>query len=160
MRASVVATYHVKLFRPRAGRHNGILMSFLQFFNFFAVLEVLQLCLLRYSPQHKSCWSSRQLLYVTQFFLSPLFLSFFNLEFRNLLLSVSIVFSCVLFCSLSCPSFYFFSTLLFIPCSVFSLCLFTQYSDLPYCFVFKSFIAYFLVAPWCGGYHYCTTSFY
>ena len=73
-----------------------------------AVFAVLHLCLLRSSPQHKSCWSCRQLLYVTQFFLSPLFLYFFNLEFRNLLLSVPFVLSCVLFCFLSCPSFYSF----------------------------------------------------
>ena len=32
-------------------------------------------------PQHKTCWSCRQLLYVTLFFISPLFLCLFNLEF-------------------------------------------------------------------------------
>ena len=59
--------------------------------------------------QHKSCWSCRQLLYVTLFFISPLFLYFFNLEFQNLL-SVPSVLSCDLFCSLSFP---FYSCLLF-----------------------------------------------
>ena len=73
-------------------------------FVFLGVLVVFHLCLLRYSPQQKSCWSCRQLLCVIQFFLSPLFLCFFNLEFRNLLLSVS----SVLFCSSSCPSLYSF----------------------------------------------------
>ena len=43
-------------------------------------------------------------------FISPLFLSFFNLELRNRLLSVSSVLYCVLFCSLSFP---FYSFLLF-----------------------------------------------
>ena len=37
-----------------------------------------------------------------------------------------------------------FSTLLSIPCSVFSLCLSTLFSDLPYCFLFKSAILSFL----------------
>ena len=41
-------------------------------------------------------------------FISPLFLSFFNLEFRNRLLSVSSVLYCILFCSLS-----FFHSILF-----------------------------------------------
>ena len=58
------------------------------------------LCLSKYSPRHKSLWPSRQQLYVTRVFLSPLFLYFFVLEFRNLFLSVPFV----LFCSLSCPS--------------------------------------------------------
>ena len=40
-----------------------------------------------------------------RFFLSPLFLYFFILEFKNLFLSVLF---CVLFCSLSCSSFYSF----------------------------------------------------
>ena len=39
--------------------------------------------------QHKSCWSCRQLLYVTLFFISPLFIYFFNLEFQSLLSPVT-----------------------------------------------------------------------
>ena len=60
----------------------------LEILKFIVVLAVLHLCLL--SPQHKSCWCwlCRQLLYVTLFFISPLFLCLFNLEFQNLLLSV------------------------------------------------------------------------
>ena len=73
-----------------------------------AVLVVLHLCILRYSPQHKSCWSCRLQLYVTQIFLSPFFLYFFILKFRNLFLSVPPVLSCVFFCSLSPPPFYSF----------------------------------------------------
>ena len=64
------------------------------------------------SPQHKCCWLCRQLLYVSFFFL--LFFCFFNLEISDLLLSVPSVFSWILFCSLSCPSFssfyYLFSS--------------------------------------------------
>ena len=70
-------------------------------------------------PQQRSCWPCRQLLYLTPFFISPLFLCLFNLEFQNLLLSVPSVLSCVLFCSLSFPSYsfllFFLSTVLFSP---------------------------------------------
>ena len=74
--------------------------------------------------QHKSCWLCRQLLYIILFFISPLFLCLFNLEFQNLLLSVPSVLSCVLFCSLSFPSYsfllFFLFPVLFSP-SVYSL---------------------------------------
>ena len=93
-------------------------------------------------PQHKSCWSCRQVLYVTIFFISPLFLCLFNLEFQKLLLSVHSVLPCSFL--LSIFSILLFFTLLSIPCSVFSLCLFTLFSDLPYCFLFKSVILSFL----------------
>ena len=59
--------------------------------------------------QHKSCWLCRQLLYIILFFISPLFLCLFNLEFQNLLLSVLSVLSCVLFC------FSFYSLFCFLP---------------------------------------------
>ena len=54
------------------------------------------------------------------------------------------------FCSFLWPfllsifSILFLSTLLSIPCSVFSLSLFTIFSDLPYCFLFKPVILSFL----------------
>ena len=51
-------------------------------------------------PPHKSCWSCKQLLFATLFFILPLFLCLFSLEFQNLLLSVPSVFSCVLFSAL------------------------------------------------------------
>ena len=75
---------------------------------YLAVLVVLQLFLLRHSPQHKSYWSCRLQTYVTQIFLAPLFLYFFILELINLFLSVPSVLSCVLFYCLSFPSFYSF----------------------------------------------------
>ena len=92
----------------------------------FAVLPVLHLCLLRYSPQRKFCRLCRLQLYVTPIFLSPLFLHFFFLEFINLFLTVLFVLSCALFCFLSCPSFdsfrlFFLLPVLFSP-SVYSLC--------------------------------------
>ena len=74
-----------------------------------AVLGVPHLYLLRYSPQYKSCWSCTDNCYTTSIsFFSPLFLYFFILEFRNLLLSVPSVLNCFLFWSLSCPSFILF----------------------------------------------------
>ena len=114
----------------------------LEILKFIVVLAVLHLCLL--SPQHKSCWCwlCRQLLYVNLFFISPLFLCLFNLEFQNLLLSVPSVPSCSFL--LSIFSIILFSTFLSIPCSVFSLCLFALFSDLPYCFLFISVILSFL----------------
>ena len=45
---------------------------------------------------------------------------------------------------LSIYSILLLPSLLSIPCSVFSLCLFTLSSDLPYCFLFKSVILSFL----------------
>ena len=93
-------------------------------------------------PQYKSCWSCRQLLYVTLFFIFPPFLCLCNVEFQNLLLSVPSVPSCSFL--LSIFSFLLFYTLLSISCSVFSLYLFTLFSDFPYCFLFKSVIFSFL----------------
>ena len=60
--------------------------------------------------------------------------------------SVVICSFCSFLCSflLSIFSILLFSTLLSIPCSLFSLCLFTLFSDLPYCFLFKSVILSFL----------------
>ena len=60
--------------------------------------------------------------------------------------SVVICSFCSFLCSflLSILSILLFSTLLSIPCSVFSLCLFTLFSDLSYCFLFKSVVLSFL----------------
>ena len=60
--------------------------------------------------------------------------------------SVVICSFCSFLCSflLSILSILLFSTLLSIPCSVFSLCLFTLFSDLPLCFLFRSVILSFL----------------
>ena len=91
-------------------------------------------------PQHKSCWSCRQLLYVSLFFVSPLFSQ------SRISKSVVICSFCSFLCSflLSIFSLLLFSTLVSIPCSVFSFCLFTLFSDHPYCFLFKSVIPSFL----------------
>ena len=53
-------------------------------------------------------------------------------------------FLCSFLLSLSLFSILLFSTLRSIPCSFFSLCLFTLFSDLPYHFLFKTFIISFL----------------
>ena len=96
-----------------------------------AILAILHLCLLRYSPQHKSCRLCRQLLYVTVFVLFfhnfilkfkicfYLFLLFFSVFFAAVYLvhpsilfysSFYSLFYSVLFCFLI--SFVFFSNLL------------------------------------------------
>ena len=89
------------------------------------VLAVLHLCLLRHSPQHKSCWSCRLQLYATQIFSLFFYISlFWNLE------SILIYSFCSFLCSflLSILSILlFFSTLLSAPCSVFSLSIYSLY---------------------------------
>ena len=74
------------------------------------------------------------------------FYSFFMCLQSGISKSVVICSFCSFLCSflISIFSILFFSTLLSIPCSVFSLCLFTLFSDLPYCFLFKSVILSFL----------------
>ena len=106
--------------------------------------------LLELFPQHKSCWSCRQLLYVTLFFISPLFLCLFNLEFQNLLLSVPSVLSSVLFCSLSFSSnsflLFFLFQVLFSPCVYwldFLISLLVFFSHL------LSSLFSFLITPFC-----------
>ena len=92
------------------------------------VFAILHLCLLKYSRQRKSCWSCREKLCITQFFLSPLFLCFFLLEFRSLALYVPSVLFCVLLCLLAILSILlFFSTLLSIPCFVYSFSVYSLY---------------------------------
>ena len=88
-------------------------------------------------PQHKSCWSCRQLLYVTLFFISPLFLCLFNLEFQNLLLSVPSVPSCYF------PPLYLFHPTLFYS-SFYSL----------FCFL-PLFIRFIFWSPLLFSFHIC-----
>ena len=61
-------------------------------------------------------------------------------------ISKSIYSFCSFLCSFLLPIFsiLFFSSLLSIPCSVFSLCLFTLFCDFPYCFLFKYVMLSFL----------------
>ena len=111
-----------------------------------AVLAVLHLCLLRYSPHHKSCWSCRLQLYATQiFFLLFFYISlFWNLEICSYLFLL--FFPMFLFALyLDHPSILFYSSF----CSLFRflpLYLFTLFSEFSYCFLFKSAILYFLIS--------------
>ena len=74
--------------------------------------------------QHKSCWSCRQLLYVTLFFISPLFICLFNLEFQNVVICSFCSFLCSFLLSIFFPSYsyllFFLFPVLFSP-SVYSL---------------------------------------
>ena len=100
---------------------------------------------LRYSPQHKSCLIMQTTAMSLSFFLL-LFFCFFNLEFRNLLLSVLSGFSCVLFCSLSCPSFFSFLLFFLFPVlfsPVYSLISLVFFSNLLY------FLFYFPITLFC-----------
>ena len=107
-----------------------------------AVLAIRHLCLLRY-------FSSTNLddradnCYTSLFFYFSSFSMFIQSRISK---SVVICSFCSFLCSflLSILSILLFSTLLSIPCSLFSLCLFTLFSDLPYCFLFKSVILSFL----------------
>ena len=94
-------------------------------------------------PQQKSCWPCRQLLYLALFFYFSSFSMF--IQYR-ILKSVVICSFCSFLCSflLSILSILLFSTLLSIHCFVFSLSLFTLFSYLPYCFLFRSVILSFL----------------
>ena len=111
--------------------------------NAFKVVHGNNLVSLEVFSQHKSWWSCRQLLYVTVFFFSSF--SVF-IQYR---ISKSVVICS--FCSFLFFSPLFtillFSILLSICYSMFcffSRCLFALFSDLPYCFLFKSVILSFL----------------
>ena len=100
--------------------------------------------------QNKSCWSGWQLLCVTLFFISPLFLCFFNLEFQNLLLSLPSVLSCVLFYSLSFSSYSFLLFCLF-P-ALFSHSVYSLYSLISLIVFFSkllSFLSSFTITLFC-----------
>ena len=104
----------------------------------FAILAILHLCLLRYFPSTNlvdragNCYTS---LYF--------YFSSFSMFIRSRISKLVVICSC---CSFLLSIFFIllFSTLLSIPCSVFSLCLFTLFSDLPYGFLFKSVILSFV----------------
>ena len=127
----------------------GLLLLSLSFSCISSIVSLSMRC----SPHHKSysivvyC-ADNSYMSVTQFFLSPLFLYFFILKFRNLFLSVL---SCVLFCSLlyiSFPFFYyiilFYSFFCSLICSVFSF-LFIQFIFWsPLLFSFQICYIYFL----------------
>ena len=118
-----------------------LLYQLLVFLNLFAVLAVLHQCLFRYFPS-TNLVDHADNCYTSLYFYFSSFSMFIHLEFQNQLLSVPAVLSCSFL--LSIFFILLFSTLLSIPCSVFSLCLFALFSDLPYCFLFKSVILSFL----------------
>ena len=105
----------------------------------YAVLAVFHLCLLRlYFPSTNLVDRAVNCYICHSIFISPLFLCFFNLEFQNLS-SVPSALSCVL-SALNLPSYSFL--LFFLFPVLFSLSVYS-FSDLPYCFLFKSFILSF-----------------
>ena len=110
---------------------------------------------------HKSCRSCGSSLVLLRYFPSKILLivqttaighsifyfSSFSMFIQSRILKSFVISSlCSFQCSfpLSIYSILLLPSLLSIPCSVFSLCLFTLLSDLPYCFLFKSVILSFL----------------
>ena len=104
---------------------------------------VLHLCLLRYfsSTNLADCADN---CYMSLYFLFLLFLSMFIQSRISKCCYLFFLFFPVFFSALYLFSILLLSTLLSIPCSVFSLCLFTLFSDLSYCFLFKSVVLSFL----------------
>ena len=98
------------------------------------------------------CWgiSQAQILLIVQTTAVSHYIFYFSSFSMFIQYRISKSFVICSFCSFLCSflfsifSILLFSTLLSIPCSVFSLCLFTLFSDLPYCFLFKSVILSFL----------------
>ena len=103
-----------------------------------AILAILHLCPLRYFPSTNlvdrvdNCYTS---LYF--------YFSSFSMFIQSRISKLVVICSCCSFLFFP-PICLFDSTLLSIPCSVFSLCLFTLFSDLPYGFLFKSVILSFV----------------
>ena len=120
------------------------------------VLVVLHLCLLRYAPQHKSCWSFRHQLYATQFFLSPLIYTslFWNLEICSL--SDPPTLSCVLLCSLlylTHPSVLFYSSFCSLLCFLLLFIHFIFWSSLLFSSIFSFLFSYYSIlsaSPFCS----------
>ena len=100
----------------------------------------LHLCLL--SPQHKLL-----IVQTTAVRHSIFYFSSFSMFIQSRISRSVVICS---FCSFLffCPLYLFHPILFYpsfsVPCSVFSLCLFALFSDLPYCFLFKSVILSFL----------------
>ena len=105
-----------------------------------AILAILHLCLLRYFPSTNlvDCADN---CYTSLYF----YFSSFSMFIQSRILKLVVICSCCSFLFLLSIFFILlFSTLLSIPCSVFSLCLFSLFSDLSYGFLFKSAILSFL----------------
>ena len=109
-------------------------------------LAILHLCLLRYFPS-TNLVDRADNCYTSLYF----YFSSFSMFIWSRISKLVVICSCCSF--LFFPPIFFillFSTLLSIPCSVFSLCLFSLFSDLPYGFLFKSAIlsfSLFLLLP-------------
>ena len=117
-----------------------LLYQLLVFLNLFAVLAVLHQCLFRYFPS-TNLVDHADNCYTSLYF----YFSSFSMFIRSRISKLVVICSCCSF--LFFPPIFFillFSTLLSIPCSVFSLCLFSLFSDLPYGFLFKSVILSFV----------------
>ena len=108
--------------------------------DFIAILAILHLCLLRYFPS-TNLVDRADNCYTSLYF----YFSSFSMFIQSKILKLVVICSCCSFLFLLSIFFILlFSTLLSIPCSVFSLCLFSLFSDLPYGFLFKSVILSFL----------------
>ena len=115
--------YHVLKQIPESSYFHAVRLTRLG----LAVLVALHFCLVRYSPQLKSCKSCRQQLYVTQIFLSPFFSIFLHSGIKK---SVLICSFCSFLCSFLLSILFiplFFSTLLLVPCSVLSFSVYSLY---------------------------------
>ena len=107
---------------------------------FCAILAILHLCLLRYftSTNLVDCADNY---YMSLYF----YFSSFSTFIQSRMLKLVVICSCCSFLFLLSIFFILlFATLLYIPCSVFSLCLFSLFSDPPYGFLFRSVILSFL----------------
>ena len=111
--------------------------------HFFAILAILHFCLLRYSPQHKSCRLCRQLLYVTVFVLF----------FHNFILKFKICF----YLSLLFFSVFFAAVYLVHPSILFYSSFYSLFYSVLFCFLISfvffsnllSFLFSFLITPFC-----------
>ena len=102
-----------------------------------AILAILHLCLLRYFPS-TNLVDRADNCYTSLYF----YFSSFSMFIQSRISKLVVICSCCSFLFFP-PIYLFHSTLLSIPCSVFFLCLFTLFSDLPYGFLFKSVILSF-----------------
>ena len=96
-------------------------------------------------PQHKSCWLCRQLLYLTLFFISPLFSMFIQSRISKSVVICSFCSFCVLFCSLSFPSYSFL--LFFLFPVLFSPSVYSLYFLIPLIVFFSNLLSFLFSFP-------------
>ena len=127
--------------------NNGNLLCVLMLF--LAILVILHFCLLRYSPQHKSCRLCRQLLYVTVFVLFfHNFILKFKICFYLFLLFFSVFFSAVY---LVHPSILFYSSFysLFYSVLFCFLISFFSFTITPFCLILPYVLLLFNLFSFC-----------